>query len=357
LSTVALLVLAAAIQARPAATPTPAPSATLAVLDGQPITAADIEPIGGANLTNARLQWYNAQRGAVEEAITRRLLEKEAKARNISLAELTKVEIESKVQPVGPEEQKAFYDANKARYFANIPEPEALKQIEMGLGQQRMQQRRAEYAQTLRAKANVKMVLDPPRTVVSADDDPAKGPADAPVTIITFSDFQCPYCSRVNPTLARIKDRYGDSIRVVFRDFPILQIHPQAAKAAEAGACANEQGKFWPMHDLMFANQQKLDVASLKQHAATLGLDAAGFEKCLDGGKYADEWKKDSADAEKAGVQSTPAFFVNGRPVVGAVPYEQFAEVINEELGRANRPIPAEKPAAATPSPAPVTSN
>ena len=149
----------------------------------------------------------------------------------------------------------------------------------MGLGQQRMQQRRAEYAQSLRAKSNVKMLLDPPRTVVSADDDPAKGPADAPVTIITFSDFQCPYCSRVNPTLARLKDRYGDSIRVVFRDFPILQIHPQAAKAAEAGACANDQGKFWPMHDLMFANQQKLDVASLKQHAATAGPGRRGLRE------------------------------------------------------------------------------
>jgi protein-disulfide isomerase len=357
LLTAALLVLAAAFQARPAATPSPTPSsAPLAILDGQPITWNDIEAIGGANLTQARMNWYNAQRGAVEEAITRRLLEKEAKARNITLAELMKAEVETKVAPVGPAEQKAFYDANKARYFANIPEPEALKQIEMGLGQQRMQQRRAEFAQSLRAKSNVKMLLDPPRTVVSADDDPAKGPANAPVTIITFSDFQCPYCSRVNPTLARLKDRYGDSIRVVFRDFPILQIHPQAAKAAEAGQCAHDQKKFWEMHDLMFANQQRLDIASLKQHAATIGLDATAFATCLDGGKYADEWKKDSEDAQAAGVQSTPAFFINGRPVVGAVPYEQFAEVINEELMRANRPVPPEKPVAAA-TPAPTTSN
>ena len=349
---VALLVLAAAIQARPAAKPTPSPSSpALAVLDGQPITAAEIEPIGGANLTNARLQYYNAQRGAVEEAIARRLLEKEAKARNVSLAELIKAEVETKVPPVTPEEQKSFYEANKARYFANVPEPEALKQIEKGLGQQRMQQRRAEFAGSLRAKANVRLLLEPPRTVVVADDDPAKGPADAPVTIIEFSDFQCPYCSRVVPTLSRLKDRYGDSIRIVFRDFPLVQIHPQAAKAAEAGACANEQGKFWPMHDLMFANQAHLDVPSLKQHAATVGLDAAAFEKCLDSGKHAAEWQKDAADGEKAGVQSTPAFFVNGRPVIGAQPYEAFAEVINDELGRLNRPVPAEKPVAA-PSPA-----
>jgi protein-disulfide isomerase len=272
-------------------------------------------------------------------------MEKEAKARKVTTAELMKTEVEAKVVPVTPEEQKSFYEANKARYFANVPEADALKQIEMGLGQQRMQQRRAEFAASLRAKANVRLMLDPPRTQVAADDDPSNGPADAPVTIIEFSDFQCPYCSRVVPTLARIKDRYGDSVRVVFRDFPIPQLHPNASKAAEAGQCAHEQGKFWAMHDLMFANQGKLDVPGLKQHAATLGLDAAAFEKCLDSGKYAAEWQKDSQDGEKAGVQSTPSFFVNGRPLVGAQPYEQFADVINEELGRANRPVPPEKAA------------
>jgi protein-disulfide isomerase len=343
LPTVALLVLAAAIQATPAAAPTPAP-APLAMVDGEPITAAEIEAAGGGQLTSARIQFYNAQRSAIEEAITRRLLEKEAQGRKITLPELLKAEVESKVAPVTPAEQKAFYAANKARYFANVPEPEALKDIEAGLGQQRMQQRRRAYAASLRAKAKVKLLVDPPRMAVAVDDDPAKGPADAPITIVEFSDFQCPFCSRVNPTLARLKDRYGDSIRIVFRDFPLLQMHPQAAKAAEAGACANEQGKFWPLHDLMFANQARLDVDSLKQHAATAGLDAAAFAACLDSGKHSAEWQKDTADGEKAGVQSTPAFFINGRPVVGAVPYEQFADVIDDELGRLNRPIPPEKP-------------
>jgi protein-disulfide isomerase len=354
LPTVALLVLAA-LAANPAPKASPAPD-TVAMLDGQPITLSEIEPIGGANLTQARLQYYNVQRAAVEEAITRRLLDKEAASRGLTVADLMKQEVESKVAPVTPEEQKQFYEQNKQRYFANMQEADALKQIEMGLGQQRIQQRRAVYAQTLRAKSNVRVLLDPPRTQIAADDDPAKGPANAPVTIIEFSDFQCPFCSRVNPTLARVKDRYGDSVRIVFRDLPIQQIHPNAAKAAEAATCAHEQGKFWPMHDLLFANQQKLDVPSLKQHAATIGLDAAAFEKCLDSGKNAAEWQKDASDAEKAGVQSTPAFFVNGRPIVGAVPYEQFADVINEELGRLGKPVPAEKAAAApaaTPTPAP----
>lgn len=351
--TVALVVLAAALAGKPAAKPSTPPADALAFLDGQPITASEIEPIGGANLTQARLQYYQVQRAAIEEAIARRLLDKEAASRGLTVADLMKQEVESKVAPVSPEEQKQFYEQNKQRYFANIPEEEALKQIEMGLGQQRIQQRRAEYAQTLRQKANVRIMLDPPRTEVSADDDPANGPATAPVTIIEFSDFQCPFCSRVVPTIARLKDRYGDSIRIVFRDLPISQIHPNAAKAAEAAGCANEQGKFWPMHDLLFANQQKLDVASLKQHAATLGLDAAKFEKCLDSGSRAAEVQKDASDAEKAGVQSTPAFFINGRPVVGAQPYEQFASIIDEELGRQGKPVPPEKAPVAAASPAP----
>ena len=355
MSTVALLVLAVAVQARPAAKTTPEPPGALAILDGEAITAAEIESIGGSQLSQVKTQYYNVQRAAIEEAITRRLIDKEAAARGIPVADLLKQEVESKVAPVTPAEQKAFYDQNRQRYFANVPEAEALKQIEMGLGQQRMQQRRHEYAQTLRQKANVRILLDPPRTQVSADDDPFKGPANAPVTIVEFSDFQCPFCSRVNPTLARLRDRFGDSIRIVFRDLPILQIHPQAAKAAEAATCAHDQKKFWEMHDLLFANQQRLDVASLKQHAATLGLDAGAFATCLDSGKYANEWQKDAADAAAAGVQSTPAFFINGRPVIGAQPYEAFADVVAEELGRLGKPVPPEKAApapAATPAPA-----
>jgi protein-disulfide isomerase len=350
---VALFVLAAAAQAgKPAAKATEPPAGAVAMLDGQPITASEIEPIGGANLTQARAQYYQVQRAAIDEAINRRLIDKEAEARKMSVADLLKQEVESKVPPVSPEEQRQVYEQNKARYFANVPEAEALSQIQTVLTQQRVQQKRAEYAQTLRGKSNVRILLDPPRTQVSADDDPANGPATAPVTIVEFSDFQCPFCSRVGPSLAKLKERFGDSVRVVFRDLPIQQIHPQAAKAAEAGSCANEQKKFWPMHDAMFANQQKLDVPSLKETAKTIGLDAAAFATCLDSGKYASEWQKDAADAAAAGVQSTPAFFINGRPLIGAQPYEQFAEIVAEELGRLGKPVPPEKVAQAAPAPA-----
>ena len=350
---VAFLVLAAAVQAgKPAPKATEPSAGALAMLDGQPITASEIEPIGGANLTQARAAYYQVQRQAIDEAINRRLIDKEAAARGVSVADLLKQEVESKVPPVSPDEQRQVYEQNKARYFANVPEAEAMNQIQTVLTQQRIQQRRTEYAQTLRGKSNVRILLDPPRTQVSADDDPFKGPANAPVTIIEFSDFQCPFCSRVNPSLARLKERFGDSIRVVFRDLPIQQIHPQAAKAAEAASCANDQKKFWEMHDLLFANQQKLDVPSLKAHAQTLGLDAAAFATCLDGGKYTSDWQKDAADAAAAGVQSTPAFFINGRPLIGAQPYEQFAEIVAEELGRLGKPVPPEKVAQAAPAPA-----
>jgi protein-disulfide isomerase len=350
---VALLVLAAAVQAGRPAAPTKSPDPNvLATLDGQPITASEIEPIGGAQLTEARARYYQVQRAAIDEAVNRRLIDKEAAARGIPVAELLKQEVESKVAPVSAEEQKQIYEQNKARYFANVSEAEAMNQIQTVLSQQRIQQKRAEYAQTLRGKSNLRILLEPPRTQVSADDDPFKGPANAPVTIVEFSDFQCPFCSRVNPTLTRLRDRFGDSIRIVFRDLPIQQIHPQAAKAAEAASCANEQKKFWEMHDILFANQQALDVTNLKKHAATIGLDAAAFEKCLDSGKYTSDWQKDAADAAAAGVQSTPAFFINGRSVIGAQPYEAFADIIVEELGRLGRPVPPEKPVAAAPAPA-----
>ena len=180
----------------------------------------------------------------------------------------------------------------------------------------------------------MKILLEPPRLAIDVGDDPLTGPSDAPVTIVEFSDFQCPACGHAFPTIKRLLQQYQGKIRVVFRDFP-LSIHPQAPKAAEAGNCANEQGKFWEMHDRMFTNQQKLGVADLKAAAAELGLDAQKFNTCLDSGKQAAKWQADVNDGRKYGVSATPTFFINGRIVSGAQPYQNFSEIIDEELGRA----------------------
>lgn len=170
-------------------------------------------------------------------------------------------------------------------------------------------------------------------TDISADDDPARGPAEAAVTIIEFADYQCPYCKRyVDETLPLILSTYGAKVRYVFRDFPISQLHPQAVQAAEAADCANEQGKFWEYHDLLYQNQGALDAASLKAYAGQLGLNQATFDACLDTDKYADEVQADFQDALAHGVTGAPTFFVNGRKLVGALSFAQFQQVIEEVI-------------------------
>lgn len=162
-------------------------------------------------------------------------------------------------------------------------------------------------------------------------EDPFFGSPDAAVTIIEYSDFQCPYCARAVPVLNQIKSTYGNAVRIVYKDFP-LGFHQFAQKAAEAGQCANEQGRFWELHDIMFANQGSLDVASIKGYASSLGLDTNQFNSCLDSGKYASEVQQDVNSGKAAGVSGTPTFFVNGKKIVGAQPFSEFKKIIDAEL-------------------------
>ena len=153
------------------------------------------------------------------------------------------------------------------------------------------------------------------------------------VTIVEFSDYQCPFCARVNPTLDRIRQTYGDRVKIVFKDYP-LPNHPQAPKAAEAARCAGDQKKYWEMHDAMFANQRALEVPALKQTARAIGLNGASFDQCLDSGKWAEAVTAGSELGSKMGVNSTPTLYVNGRAVIGAMPFENFKSIIDEELAK-----------------------
>lgn len=171
---------------------------------------------------------------------------------------------------------------------------------------------------------------------ISTDDDPSKGSEDAKVTIVEFSDYQCPFCGRfARDTLPLIVSEYVDTgkVRIVFRDFPIAG-HQNAQKAAEASECADEQGKFWEYHDKLFANQQYLGIVDLKQYAKDLGLDSAKFDQCLDSGKYASEVQKDFQDGQSYGVSGTPTFFVNDIQIVGAQPFSVFKQAIEAELAK-----------------------
>ncbi len=166
---------------------------------------------------------------------------------------------------------------------------------------------------------------------VKVGDAPAKGPASAPVTLVAFSDFQCPFCSRAVPTVHQLETQYGGKIRIVFKQFP-LPFHDKAHLAAEAALAANEQGKFWQMHDKLFANQQALDRASLEKYAQELGLDMAKFKAALDSGKFKDKVDAEDREGAAGGVTGTPTFFVNGTRVVGAQPIDAFKAIIDKEL-------------------------
>jgi protein-disulfide isomerase len=202
------------------------------------------------------------------------------------------------------------------------------------LSGERFDRAQEQYLAALRAKTPVKIMLEPPREAVEEAGRPALGPAGAPITMIEFSDFQCPYCLRVFPTLMKVLDTYGDRIRLVYRHYP-LKNHPQARPAAEASQCAHEQGKFWPFHNLLFEKPGQLSDEQLKQAAVAVGIEPAAFNACVDSHKYAADVDADMQAGDQAGVSGTPAFFINGRLLSGAQPFEAFKAVIDEELARA----------------------
>lgn len=277
---------------------------------------------------------YQHRRNVLEQIVGDMLIEEAAKSANLPVPQYLEQEAGKRVKPVTEAEVQQFYDENKERAqgqtFDQLRQP-----IETFLTGQRRQQARAMIVDDLKTKnKGVRLLLDPPRVnVEAASTDPIKGPANAPITIIEYSDYQCPFCARVNPTLDQVRKVYGDQVRIVFKDFP-LPNHPEAPKAAEAGHCAGEQGKYWELHDRMFANQQALQVPMLKQYAQAAGLDMNAFNACLDSGKHAARVTENLRSGEALGVSSTPTLYVNGRPVVGAQPFDYFKAVIDEELAR-----------------------
>jgi protein-disulfide isomerase len=277
---------------------------------------------------------YQHRRNVLEQMMGDMLIEEAAKAANMPVAQYVEQEAAKRVQPVTDAEVQQFYETNKER--AQGRTLEQLRQpIREFLGGQRQQQARAQLVDDLKKKGSgVRVLLDPPRVNVAVTPgDPFKGAANAPITIVEFSDFQCPYCARVNPTLEQVMKTYGDKVKIVFKDFP-LPNHPQAPKAAEAAHCAGEQGKFWELHDKMFANQQALQVPMIKQYATELELDMTAFNQCLDSGTHATRVAENLKSGESLGVGSTPTLYVNGRPVVGAQSFDYFKAVIDEELAR-----------------------
>ncbi len=314
------------------------PDQVVAEIGGKPITLKDVdakwEAIDAAEHSRIAQALYQNRRNMLDQIIGDRLIEDAAKAAGQPTDKFLAADAAKRLKPISDEDVAQFYEQNKDRAQGRTLD-QLRPEIKPYLEQRRVLQARAMLVDELRGKtANLKVMLEPPRyNVPVAAGDPVRGKAGAPVTIVEFSDFQCPFCQRVNPTLAKLRETYGDRINIVFKDYP-LPNHPQAPKAAEAARCAGEQNKFWEMHDAMFANQRALEVPALKQTARAIGLDGGAFDTCIDSGKHAATIEKNAALGEQMGVNSTPTLYVNGRQVLGAMPFEVFKQVIDEELAK-----------------------
>ena len=307
----------------------------LAEVDGVPVSAEEVEKAIGASLGKLQEQIFNLKRQKLEELINATLLTREARKRGVSVPALLDAEVTSKVALVTEQEVEAFYEANKTRIQGDPVA--ARQQIRINLQNQRLATKKQEFFQLLRSNAKIAVYLKPPpvhRVEVSTNGAPSKGTVKAPVTIVKFEDFHCPFCKRVQPTLAQVLSKYGEKVRLIHRDFPIDGIHPAARKAHEAARCANEQGKFWQYHDVLYANAPKADAADLKSYAREVGLDVPAFEKCVANGEFRDVVQKDVEEGTRLGVNGTPAFFINGRLLSGAEPIERFAAIIDDEISR-----------------------
>ncbi|HKV42257.1 MAG TPA: thioredoxin domain-containing protein [Blastocatellia bacterium] len=309
-------------------------SAVAAVVDGKAISAADLEAMAHNQLIALETSEYELKRRMLGDAIDKLLFEQEAAHRGLTVEQLTAEEIDGKVSAPSEDQLRVVYESTSNQY-GDTPEAIVLKQIDSNLRRGRIALRREEFLKELRRKARIQINLDPPRMRVDAADDRVVGPKTAPVTIVEFSDFQCPYCARSVATIKRIEAEYGNKIRVVFQDFP-LPMHRDAPKASEAALCANEQGKFWEMHDTLFQNQANLGVPALEGYAVAIGLNPAQFHQCLDSGKYARKWEDEKLKGAGYGITGTPTFFVNGRMLVGAKTFDEFSQVIQEELERSD---------------------
>ena len=304
---------------------------TVAVVGGTAISRSTLEAHVKPRLIEIDSERYEALREGLDELIAEQLLEKEAAARGVTVEQLVKTEVTDKLGEPADAKIQEVYDANKQQ-LGNASLEQVRGRIVDFLKTQDAQEKQGELLASLQKKYPTTVKLQAPVIEIGEGGRPAKGSASAPITIIEFSDYECPFCKRAEPTVEKVLETYGDKIRLVFRDYP-LPFHANAKPAALAAACAEEQGKFWEYHHKLFTSAA-LDGDTLRSLAGELGLDQAKFDECLASEKYASVVEKDMADASAVGVRGTPAFFINGRMISGAQPFEKFQEIIDEELAR-----------------------
>src|SRR5713226_1743761 len=302
----------------------------LAVVGGQTIYDDDLVPFVQAQVFQLRLQEYDVKSKALQNLVNQKLLEAEAKKKGIPTEKVLEQEVDAKVPEPTEAELKALYIVQKQQL--GKPFDEIKPQLLQLLKKSKIQEAREDYYKRLREQAGVSIFLQKPKVQVAYDPARLRGDPKAPVVIVEFSDFQCPYCQSVQPTLKTLLAKYEGRVSLAYRDLPLRDIHPQAQLAAEAGRCAGEQGKFWEYHDSLFENQDKLNREGLLQQAHGLKLDDKQFDSCLAGGKYKAQIEQDLQLGLRAGLTGTPGFFINGSMLSGNLPQDAFEKTIEAEL-------------------------
>ena len=302
----------------------------IAELNGEPIYEQDLMSVVGPKLLDLRSQEYKLKTDALSTVIHKKLIDLEAKSKGLTTEQLLTQEVDSKVLEPSDDEARGYYLAVKSG--TTLPFDQIKPQVKRLLKNAEIQRARDEYADSLRAKAEVSVFLRPPLSEMSYDPARVRGSSDAAVTILEFADFQCPYCKKTESTLKELLKKYDGQVKLAYRDFPLTTIHEHAEMAAEASHCALAQGKYWEMHDAMFADQAKLDQPTLVNTAAALGMDQAQFESCLNSEKYKAIVQQDINAGSEAGVEATPVFFINGELLQGARSEAEFAEIIDRQL-------------------------
>jgi protein-disulfide isomerase len=307
----------------------------LAEVNGEAIEPEELERAVAGKLAHLEEQIYQLKRYELDALVAQRLLAIEAKKRGVSVLDLENQEITLKAGRVTEPEIEAFYNENKASLQG--AGAELRQKIRVYLQAQKVAARRDLYLELLRSQAKILIRLQPPaaaRLNVKIAGAPSRGMANAAVTIVEFSDFECPFCKQAHPILIQVLEKYRGKVNLVYRDFPLDMIHPQARRAAEAARCAHEQRKFWDYHDVLFTQAPRLAPDDLKRYAREVSLDADKFDACLSSGMHKAGVQRDIDEGTRLGVTGTPAFYINGRPLQGYQPLQAFARVIDEELAR-----------------------
>lgn len=290
------------------------------------LTLSDLEQQESSKLLQARSDFYQAESKALEELIANTLLAQKANSENLTVEQLLDRDVKSQIKDPTEDQIRVYYEGIETDQPYEAMRGKILEKIRT----LRTNKAAAAYIKALREQSNVYVMLTPPSTVVDLGNADVHGSKDAPVMLVEFADYECPYCQKVAPAIKKLQDELGSKLAVAYKDFP-LPMHSHAEKAAEAARCAGKQGQFWAFHDELFSSKE-LDVDQLKAQAHALKLDSAAFNKCLDTGETAAAVQQDREQGLRLGLTGTPSFFVNGHFISGALDYAALRKIVDQQL-------------------------